>query len=242
MHTLIQIVYQQDEFINDSIHWLYHEESRAMESNGILVGIKPLDVATKLIYRGGVLTEDEYPSDKRYVNNSIQYANYLYISRWYPIISDLTVETFFVPDLDDTLPDKIHSRGWEKAFIKDASKSLAYESVEKSVWPTTALEDIKTGLSQHKIKGYFTIRKYLESGSFENEKRYWVMNGKVYSSDGPIPEIVKLGASRLNSLGGAFYVIDATPELIIEVNPGEPAMRYATNTAEQFAQWIKESF
>ncbi len=242
MKRKIQIVYQADDENKEAIHWLYHEEERAMNDAGIITGIHPAVEATDLIYRGGVLTEEEYPTDPRFVNKVAQYSNYLRISKWYPVIHDLTIETFFSDDLDNDVIQKIKERGWHKAFIKDASKSLAYESIEKCIWPNTSLQEIKEGLSKHKIKGQYTIRRYLKPKTFEEEKRYWVINGNPYHSSGYITDIVKTAANKLNNLGGRFYVIDATPELIVEVNPGEPAVRHADNPAEDFANWIKQEF
>ncbi len=242
MKRRIQIVYQEDEGNKESVHWLYHEEERAMNDAGIITGIYPSDEATDLIYRGEVLTEEEYPTDTRFVNNVVQYSNYLRIINWYNAIRELTVETFFTDDLDDSVIQKIGEHGWHKAFIKDASKSLAYESVEKCIWPNTSLREIKEGLSKHKIKGKYTIRKYLDPEFFIDEKRYWIINGNPYHSSGNIPRIVKKAADKLNKLGGKFYVIDATPDLIVEVNPGEPAVRHADNPSEDFAQWIKKEF
>jgi hypothetical protein len=242
MNRKLQIVYQEDEGNKEAIHWLYHEEERAMKDAGIITGIYPSDAATDLIYRGEVLTEEEYPKDPRFVNNVVQYSNYLRIFNWYHAIEELTIESFFTDDLDNSVLEKIKERGWHKAFIKDASKSLAYESIEKCIWPNTSLKEIKEGLSKHKIKGQYTIRKYLEPHFFDEEKRYWIINGNPYHSSGNIPDIVRMTANKLNKFGGRFYVIDATPKLIVEVNPGEPAVRHADNPAEDFAKWLKSEF
>ncbi|WP_297170709.1 hypothetical protein [uncultured Porphyromonas sp.] len=50
-----------------------------------------------------------------------------------------------------------------------------------------------------------------------------MLNGKVYRQDGlPIPEIVLEAADRLiKAKGGRYFTIDATPQFVIEVNPGE---------------------
>ena len=57
-----------------------------------------------------------------------------------------------------------------------------------------------------------------------------------------MPNVVKEAAKRLNKLGSKYYTIDATPEFIVEVNPGESSDRHAVNSAELFANWIKKEF
>ena len=74
------------------------------------------------------------------------------------------------------------------------------------------------------------------------EDRYWVLNGNVYHRSLKIPKIVKEAASRLNIWGSKYYTIDATPNFIIEVNPGESSDRYLVNPVKLFASWIKKEF
>jgi hypothetical protein len=47
---------------------------------------------------------------------------------------------------------------------------------------------------------------------------------------------------RLRTVGGVFYTIDATPELIVEINPGESSDRKTNNTQDDFIKWIMEAF
>jgi len=46
----------------------------------------------------------------------------------------------------------------------------------------------------------------------------------------------------LKPIGSKCYVIDATPEIIIEVNPGESSDRYLENSPTLFAEWFKDAF
>ena len=57
-----------------------------------------------------------------------------------------------------------------------------------------------------------------------------------------MPEVVKEAAKRLDIMGSKYYTIDATPEFVVEVNPGESSDRHAVNSAELFASWIKKEF
>ena len=66
------------------------------------------------------------------------------------------------------------------------------------------------------------------------------MGANIHHSCGKIPEVVREAASRLSVLKGVFYTIDATPELIIEVGPGESCDRKTDNKAKDFALWIQK--
>jgi hypothetical protein len=238
----LQIVYYCGLDCEGALDSLFTDEADLMEAEGILTGVIPNPLATRLVYRGQIVEEEDYPCDSRYVNNAQSYANYLYLPRWYPIISDLTMPTFFVDELDDRAIEQIRNRNWEKAFIKDWVKSAAYISDDASIWPASTLSEIKQRLRLYPRRGGFCVRQYVSPALLDDETRYFVLNGNVYHSSGTIPRIVSLAASRLNQMGGAFYVIDATPELIIEVNPGETSDRGARNVATDFVSWIRREF
>lgn len=239
-NIMLQIVYQSEANNPKEIHWMFREEAISFSENGIMTGTEPLSEATKLLYRGEFLTENNYPKDKRYINNYEQYSFYLFIDKWYPIIQDLTIETFFIDDLNENAKSLILSKGWQKVFIKDRVKSLTFLGSEKSVWPDTSFEQMKSLFIQNsKFNTMYSVRKYIEPFHFEAETRYWIIAGNIYHPSGLIPKIVMEAVARLCKLGGKFFVIDATPDLIIEVNPGETSIRYANNPIEQFVEWIK---
>lgn len=236
---MLQILYQSEYNNPNVIHWLFREEAEGLSNQGILVGTKPLSEATKLFYRGEFLEQNNYPYDVRFIHNFQEYSSYLFIDKWYPVIQDLTIETFFVDDLNENTEKLILSRGWKKVFIKDRVKSLTFLSPEKSIWPDTSFEEMKSLFRQNcKFNTLYAIRKYKESFHFEAETRYWIIAGNIYHPSGLVPKIVSEAASRLCKLGGKFFVIDATPYLIIEVNPGETSIRYANNPINQFGQWL----
>jgi hypothetical protein len=88
----------------------------------------------------------------------------------------------------------------------------------------------------------YALRKYLSEENFKNEKRYWVMDGSIYHSSGKIPDIVKEAKLRLDIFNGIFYTIDATPDIVVEINPGESSDRKTDNTEEDFVSWVKNAF
>jgi hypothetical protein len=240
---MLQVLYQHEPNNPKLIHWIFQEEAIAMNKLGIMIGTKRLREAEKLIFRGEFLTSHNYPKDSRFINTFDAYAKCLFIDKWYPIIKDLTIETLFSNDLDSDTENTIIKKGWAKAFIKDAVKSLAFISNKKSIWPDTSLAEMKNlFINNSHFSQYYSIRKYLAPKVFDNESRYWIINNNIYHPSNTIPKNVVEAANRLKSINNNFYVIDATPEIIIEVNPGETSIRYANNSAIQFAEWLKQEF
>lgn len=243
MKKVFQIVYPTSENDENEIHQLFYAEAKAAEEAGIMVGTRASDIAHKIMHRGFIIYDQKkYPNDKRYINGYKEYANCLYLSRYHQHIEDISIETFFVDELDEKLPELISEKGWSKAFIKKDTKSLEHIEEGKSVWPSTSLDEIKSLYTEFTVDGKYAIRKFIEPEIMENELRYWVFNGRIYRRDNIIPDIVKEAASRLNKLGSKYYTIDATPEMIIEVNSGESSDRHAENSADLFISWIKKEF
>ncbi|WP_304289966.1 hypothetical protein [Porphyromonas uenonis] len=58
-----------------------------------------------------------------------------------------------------------------------------------------------------------------------------MLNGKDFRRD-----------SLYEAKGGRYFTIDATPQFVIEVNPGESSDRHGENSAELFASWFVDAF
>ena len=243
-NNIFQIVYAIDKDNPNEIHSYFKEEAEAMQNAGILVGTKPRAEATQLMYRGTTInSQGNYPQDTRYINDVGHNINYLYLSKYYPYIDKLTIETFFTDSLDKHVIDEINSRGWEKCFIKKDITALEHIDEGKSVWPDTSFKEMLKLYNEFPFEGKFCVRKYADSHKIiKEEERYWVLNGNIYHRNNTIPDVVKEAAKRLNKLGSKYYTIDATPEFVVEVNPGESSDRHAVNSAELFASWIKKEF
>lgn len=242
--NIFQIVYAADRENPDEIHSYFREEAKAMQDAGVLVGIEPMAEATKLMYRGTTISQAEnYPKDKRYINRANNCIDYLYLSKYYPHIEELSIQTFFSDDLDENVLEGINKRGWQKCFIKKDIIALEHIGEGKSVWPKTTFEEMLRLYDEYPFEGKYCIRKYVDSQKIiREEERYWVFNGNIYHRHNKIPEVVKEAAKRLNKLGSKYYTIDATPEFVVEVNPGESSDRHAVNSAVLFASWIKKEF
>lgn len=243
MSKIIQIVYSAKDENPLEIHDYFLLEAEAMKSVGFIVGTSPDDMADNLIYRGfAMYYHGNYPKDKRFIQGEKEYFSTMQMSLYYPLIKDLSIPTFFVKELNVEISSKMKELGWNKVFIKNDVKSLKNIGALASVYPDNTLDNIRTGLGYYPNNDIYAIRKYLDIDFFTEEDRYWVLNGKIYYRKKKIPSVVKEAAHRLNQLGSKYYVIDATPSFIVEVNPGEGADRYGINPPELFAKWFKNAF
>ncbi|WP_366186481.1 hypothetical protein [Flavobacterium ovatum] len=243
MKKKFQIIYPSSEVNTQEIHWLWKEEAEAMQKAGITVGLDPDSNSENLMHRGFcIYQEEKYPQDKRFINKFQNLIDYTRLSTYYPHIADLSIETFFVDELNQEVPKLIYDKGWDKAFIKKDAKALEHVEEGKSVYPTTSLEEMKKLYDEFIFDGKYAIRKFIEPEKIQQEERYWVLNGNIYHRYNIIPEVVIEATKRLNKLGSRYYTIDATPEFVVEVNPGESSDRHAVNSAELFASWIKKEF
>ena len=243
MQYKFQIIFPSDPKNEKKINRFFMNDAEVMQKMGLNVGTKPMEDATVLMYRGFViLDEEKYPNDPRYLNTFKENINYTFMSIYLPFIADLSIETFFANELNETLLKELQKRNWDKAFIKKDRRALEHIEEGKSVWPDTSLEEMKELYDQNPFEGKYAIRKFIDKDIIDQEERYWVLNGNIYHRHNKIPDVVQEAAKRLNKLGSKYYTIDATPEFVVEVNPGESSDRHAVNSAELFASWIKKEF
>jgi hypothetical protein len=235
-----EIIYQSES--PGEIHWLYQNEAETMRQAGLAVRTEPSAAATRLLRRGLIVDEEDFPNDPRYIQNARCYADHCRIDRWYPAIADLTIPTVFCATLGNEAIALLKERGWTRSFVKNSVKSLVEECPLESVWPDVSFDLMQDKFEVNPRTGPYALRQYLAPEHFVDERRYWVVGGHVHHSSGRIPEIVLEAKSRLDGLGGVFYTIDATPALIVEINGGESSDRKTDNKAEDFVAWIKQAF
>lgn len=240
----IQIVYGRDKENPNRVFNIWRSEAIALANAGFVVDKEPLPESEVLLYRGPSMPVSiDYPKDSRYIHNFEINSNYLFMSKYYPLISDLSIETYIFDDLDERVDQKMEELGWDKVFIKKDQKALEYsDDGNKCFYPETSLEEMKKYYEEYQTVGKYCVRKFIESERLEADRRYWVLNGNIYVHDNIVPDIVREAAKRLDKFGGKYYTIDATPEFIIEVNPGESSDRHAVNSAELFASWFWKEF
>ena len=241
--TKTQFIYPSDS--NGNIAEYFRSEVEAMRQIGLSVKTKPTDDASRLILRGFRLKQqEEYPNDKRYIQGWDEYMNTSRLSLYFNLIEDFSIPTFFTNKLGQSVADEIKKRGWERAFIKNDIKSLWGIDEMASVWPDNSFDYIASNLTKSfKLDDTYAIRKFIEPKVFYDEDRYWVFDGVVrHRNPQSIPSIVYEAARRLACLGSHYYVIDATPDFVVEINPGESSDRYGDNPPELFAQWMADAF
>jgi hypothetical protein len=235
-----ELIYESEE--EGNIHWLYQQEVETMRSSGLTVRTVPSHAATRLLRRGLIVEEEDFPSDSRYIQNGKTFTNLSRIDIWYPIIADLTISTMFCNKLDNEAVSMVRDAGWNRCFIKNSIKSLVDENPLESVWPDVSFESMTEQFTVNPHKGPYAIRQYLPPEYFIDERRYWVVGDNIHHSSLQIPAIVYEAKERLDVFGGVFYAIDATPRMVVEINGGEASDRKTDNTAEDFARWIKHAF
>lgn len=217
----------------------------ALRKVGFAVGETPIPEATVLIYKGApIWCEKEYPQDPRYINTWEKCITMRRLSKYYPIIADLCIPTFFSKELNEEVAKEIHRRGWGKAFIKNDIKSLETIQLGASVWPNTSFGTMTHLFAEcYPHTGMFAIREYIEPQLIDfQEDRYWIINNHIHYRKPHIPDIVKEAVRRLTPIRNMYYTIDATETQITELNAGEGADRYGENSPELFATWFAEEF
>lgn len=237
----VQMLYYSDncsQFIAKELQ----EEALAMEMAGFMVGPSPIDNADQILYRGPTMwTEESYPKVPNLIQGWKEYRNALFMSQYYPYIQELSIPTFFCTDLNYSTECEIINRDWEGAFVKNDVSAIIERGRIRTIWPETPFAEMKKLFSQLPYTGLFSVRKQIKLKLYE-EERYWILNNHPYHHTGYIPDIVYEAINRLKPINNRYYVIDATPQVIVEVNPGESSDRYIENEPNLFAGWFKKEF
>jgi ATP-grasp domain, R2K clade family 3 len=210
------------------------------------------DPGEKLIYRGWMITPDDYSRLANTVRNTgadvlISYDEYLathYLPNWYPLIHDLTPETRFF-SIDDDLESALSRLEWNRFFIKDYVKSLK-TSVGSMIDEPSAIRTVVAEMQKFRgsIEGGLCVRK-VEDFIAETEKRYFVVYGKPCAAlpNEEVPGIVEECAKRINSRFFSVDVIERRDgcKRIVEVGDGQVSDLVGW-TAERFATlWAEYS-
>ena len=242
LEMINEIIFIRDLENPSRVHPYFLEEAEEMKKLGLTVAVEPSVEADRLFYRGFMIHEEkDYPQDSRYVQGWKECDATFRMSVTHPLIEDLSIPTFFVEELNEDVEEEIKERGWDKVFIKNEKKSIWDEGELAAVWPIHSMQELKDKYEQLPYQGLYAIRKFLDPSLFYEEERYWIIMGKIYHRTGFVPDIVKEAAERLSVLGSKYYSIDAIPNMIVEVNPGESSDRLGVNSASLFASWWKDA-
>lgn len=222
----MQIIYPSDYFNKNQVDETFEQEfncareaglkclllSSEHAANGKYKFSQSFEPDVPVLWRGWMLGAEEY--QKLYSAVSLcgsqmleSFDDYIlchYINGWYETCKEYTPETVMVnPDEDfDKITDQLQ---WPCYFVKDYVKSLTTSrgSVAKDA---AEIREIVKSIEHFrgKIEGGISLRRF-ENFIKDSERRYFVLNKKVFSADDIIPDIVIKIAQLINA---PFFSID----------------------------------
>jgi hypothetical protein len=186
----------------------------------------------RLIYRGWMISPNDYSLLVNAVRNTgadlwidrDEYLSTHYLPNWYPLLQDLTPETYWF-DLDADLESELSKLDWSKFFIKDYVKSLK-TSIGSIINDPSEISTVVAEMSKFRgtIEGGICVRK-VEEFITETEQRYFIINGRAFaaSTATKIPDIVTACARRINSKFFSVDIIDTIDgcQRVVEVGDGQ---------------------
>lgn len=151
----------------------------------------------KVIYRGWMFNIDDYTTlynklvsfGAKPCTTPEEYKSAHYMPEWVDKLKGLTPETHSFKNLVASIEFVKHHDS-HKYFVKDFVKSL--KGIQSSIIEHS--EDLEDWIEQSEmyrgeIEGGICLRE-LENFKEDTERRFFVLNGRIFSNDGFIPEIV----------------------------------------------------
>ena len=119
----LQIIYQKECFEPSTPDyyngWL--DEMTAMRALGLCVSDTPHPNADRLLYRSYIISNKaEFPDDPRYISQWRDYRVMSDMSIYLPLIEDISIPSFIVPELNNITTEAIVRRGWNRAFVRSS--------------------------------------------------------------------------------------------------------------------------
>ena len=252
----IRLLYPCDPFNPKLPDEVYAAEFQAAKALGIACSVFPLELlgqprlrafppaeeGERVIYRGWMLEPTEYEKLHAVIESwgaspLTSLKNYLachHLPNWYSLVGELTPETVVVPS-DSGVEKTAIGLGWDGFFVKDFVKSLTTARGSIAKTPAEAEEIAKEiEKCRGKIEGGICLRR-LERFKTGSERRYFVLEGKVFSAAGQVPELVQSVVEKVHS---PFYSIDVIENddgalRLVEVGDGQ---------VSDIKEWSPESF
>ena len=176
-----------------------------------------------------------------------QYLKAHYIPNWYPSLKEFTAETrvFENSQLESPgfdLVSELTILGWDKFFLKDFVKSLKTHG--GSVTTAENAPDV-VHLMRHfrgTLEGGLCVRRY---ESLENERRYFLLNGKFSAPNNQRVDISLLKEIR-SRIDLPFISIDIADNehgqpRLVEIGDGQVSDLVNGWTTEEFADLFRSS-
>jgi hypothetical protein len=242
----MRFLFPSDYFKPQRVDSAYTEQCDRLQASGFdtsVISLENLALGTakiypqpdpdeRLIYRGWMISPDDYSLLVNAVRNTgadlwIDRDEYLrthYLPNWYPLLPDLTPETYWF-NTDADLESELIKLGWHQFFIKDYVKSLK-TSIGSIINDPAEISTVVAEMQKFRgtIEGGICVRKFEEFMS-ETEQRYFIINGRAFAASiaTKIPDIVTVCASRINSKFFSVDIIDAIDgsQRVVEIGDGQ---------------------
>ena len=102
-----EIIYVKDRNNPSQVPEYFQSEVEEMRKLGIRVGTTPSSDSEQLFYRGFIMhSEEQYPTDKRFIQGWKEYDATLRMSKNYDLIKDISIPTFFVNEFSPNILTK----------------------------------------------------------------------------------------------------------------------------------------
>ena len=201
-----------------------------------------MSVESPVIWRGWMQTGEEY----RQLHHAVttrggnmltspeEYLRNHHITGWYDTCRCYTAETIFTSeDADfDALTAQLK---WPEYFVKDYVKSLTTSRGSLAANADEIREIIRLILRyREQIEGGISLR-HCEYYNTDSERRYFVLNGQIFSADDNIPPVVREIADIITT---PFFSVDITENTagelrLIEIGDGQ---------VSDIKEWSTEKF
>lgn len=245
---MIHFLFPSDDFDPKVVDPDYADELNALAERGIrhsLFSFEDFKAGTfkaipdnlngkVVIYRGWMMTPEQYQmlndalvtKGARLLTTPKEYKSAHHMPDWYSFVREFTPTTVFAASRGE-VNEWVEELAWPKYFVKDSVKSL---TTSRGSFASSAdeIHEVLDLLVQYRgsIEGAICLRK-VESFKVETEKRYFCVNGTVWASDGNVPDVVELIASRLMS---PFFSIDMVENTagelrLVEIGDGQVSSR-----------------
>jgi len=180
----------------------------------------PFESGSPVVWRGWMLNADEYRQlygavaarGGKILESPEEYISNHYITGWYDRCKAYTPETI-ITTADADFGRLVSQLQWPAYFVKDYVKSLTTSrgSVAKDAQEVAEILSLIAHF-RGSVEGGVSLRR-VEEFVNNTERRYFSLNGRVFSSDDQIPEFVYEIARCVET---PFYSID-----IVENTQGE---------------------
>jgi hypothetical protein len=210
--------------------------------------LRNVPVGAIVVYRGWMMNAAEYSRFVQAINSAsatplTSLTSYLaahHLPNWYPLIAEFTPETRVIP-LTADFEAELLSLGWTEFFIKDYVKSLK-TSRGSIIRDPSEISAVVSEMQQFRgeIEGGLCVRR-VEPFALDSERRYFVLDGKAYSSIGDaVPDLVEAVARRIPS---RFFSVDVIRRVdgtmrVVEVGDGQVSDLVGWSASAFAAIWM----